>query len=172
MLHLCAGVCQITQGGRLVLHVTVARLRQPQDLNEVWIMPNPPLQAMRAFLSKAGGAPPAATPQPGPPPPPPGGPAASKGKPGEAAPAAEVVPKRDKKRHKKLLKLLKKTKSGTQNKVTSSLLKRAKKQLAAPASAKDDSSRVHVSLRVTCVEDVIQIGRQAGVVDLIHYGLY
>ena len=140
VLHLCAGVCQITQGGRLVLHVTVARLRQPQDLNEVWIMPNPPLQAMRAFLSKAGGAPPAATPQPGPPPPPPGGPAASKGKPGEAVLAAEVVPKGDKKRHKKLLKFLKKAKSGTQNKVTSSLLKRAKKQLAAPKDAKDDSS--------------------------------
>ena len=29
VLHLCAGVCQITPGGRLVLHVTVAQLRQP-----------------------------------------------------------------------------------------------------------------------------------------------
>ena len=27
VLHLCAGVCQVSQGGRLVLHVTVARLR-------------------------------------------------------------------------------------------------------------------------------------------------
>ena len=37
VLHLCAGVCHVSQGGRLVLHVTVARLRQPQDLNEARI---------------------------------------------------------------------------------------------------------------------------------------
>ena len=40
VFHLCAGVCQIAHGGRLVLHVTVARLRQPLDLSEVWILPH------------------------------------------------------------------------------------------------------------------------------------
>ena len=140
VLHLCAGVCQITPGGRMVLHVTVARLRQPQDLSEVWILPNPPLQAMRAFLAKAGGAQPGHSLQPGPLPPQPSVAAAPKTKTGEAAAAPEEKPKGDKKRHKKLLKLLKKAKSGSQNKVTSSLLKRAKKQLAPPKETKDDST--------------------------------
>ena len=140
VLHLCAGVCQITPGGRLVLHVTVARLRQPQYLSEVWILPNPPLQTMRAFLAKAGGAQPGHSLQPGPPPPQPSVAVAPKTKTGEAAAAPEEKPKGDKKSHKKLLKLLKKAKSGSQNKVTSSLLKRAKKQLAPPKETKDDST--------------------------------
>ena len=39
VLHMCAGVCQVQAHARPVVHVTVARQRQPQDLTETWITP-------------------------------------------------------------------------------------------------------------------------------------
>ena len=129
VLHFCAGQCANVAGSRPVIHVRTVRSRQPQDLNEPWVVPNLALQAIRASMGAGSGSAAKAPPPP---------PAAPKDAPKATSPASKKE-KLEKKRKKKLKKLLKRAKEGG-GKVQGVLLKKVKKNLAAEPDSTSTSS--------------------------------